>query len=638
MCGIAGFFNWNRAANSKAQTVQRALDRMVLRGPDGDGLHVSNGVAFAHRRLAVIDLAGGAQPLVDAETGVCLTYNGEIYNFKELRTELRQRGHSFQTHCDTEVLLRAYLEWGESCLDHLVGIFAFGIYDPRTEKLFLARDRAGAKPLYIALLPDGIAFASTVAALRAFPEVSGRVDSAAMVHYLTTIRTTLGTQTLLEDVQTIEAGCFLLADRNRKLPSMHRYWEFPVVPDAEKPRPLMEEAVEAVRLMVERAVCEQMNSDVPLGGFLSGGIDSTVIASIATRHGDFNAYSVGYGAQGYNEWPYVSKAADHYQMRCEKLQLDPNDFVDTWRFLMREKGLPLSTPNEVPIYHLAKALKQEYTVALSGEGADEVFGGYIMPYFSAYDFDRARRAPIGEGELPSRVDRAMMRFYQQPNLPDHVDHHFLLNSWISPRLHGSLLLPETAAGFDEVAYFYRSLFSRFEGCSTLDKHMHLHARINLEGLLNRVDSSTMAASVEGRVPFTDHRLAEYLCCMPDDYKMGWRDAVAAQQGRIMNVAEIDQRGLVESKILLRRAFFGDVPAEIMTRRKVSFPVPFREWLGGPLREFAGELLHASELISSHFQPAALEALLEQAENPSAGLMLWPLVNLAMWEWEGFCEF
>lgn len=633
MCGIVGFFAWDRTADPQDDSVKKAADCMALRGPDAAGFHSRHGVAFAHRRLSIIDLAGGSQPLVDAETGVCLTYNGEIYNFMELRSELQQSGHAFETRCDTEVLLRAYLEWGESCLERFVGIFAFGIYDPRTEKLFLGRDRVGAKPLYYALLPDGIAFTSTVAALRAFPQVSRRVSQSAMLHYLTTIRTTLGSQTLLEDVKCVEAGCFLRADRNRKLPALHRYWEFPIVPEAEKILPPIDEAMETVRTMVERSVQEQMISDVPLGGFLSGGVDSTIIAAIATRRGDFNAYSVGYGAEGYNEWPYVQIASDHFQMRCEKLLLDPKDFLETWRLLMREKGLPLSTPNEVPIYHLAKALKREYTVALSGEGADEVFGGYVMPYFSAYDFDRSRRNPLGAGQLPSGVDRAMMRLYQQPNLSNHVDHHFLLNSWISPSYHSDLLQPEVAECFEQVEHHYRGLFDRFEGCSTLDKHMHLHARINLEGLLNRVDSSTMAASVEGRVPFTDHRLAEYLFHLPDICKMDWRDESAAMQGRVMNVGEIDQQELVESKILLRRAFEREVPPEIMMRRKVSFPVPFREWLGGSLRDFAAELLGSSELIARSFCAKSVQSLVAQADHPSAGLMLWPLVNLALWEKE-----
>jgi len=632
MCGIAGFFNWDSEVPVPSGALRWAARTMALRGPDADGFYEQNGVGFAHRRLAVIDLAGGWQPMVDRASGVCLAYNGEIYNFKALRSELSALGHVFETQSDTEVLLRAYLQWGRSCLDRLVGIFAFGIYNPREERLFLARDRMGAKPLYYAQTAAGIAFASSVAALRPFEGVGGDVDHDALLHYFSSIRTTMGSRTLLRDVQTLEPGTALVAARSGRSVECFRYWEFPVVPiEAKQDAPPLDKAVETVGSMVAEAIAGQLVSDVPLGGFLSGGIDSTVIASVASGLGEFGAYSVGYGEHGCNEWPYVRLAARHAGIECREIHLDSSGFVDTWKFLMREKGLPLSTPNEIPIHYLACALRQDYTVALSGEGADEVFGGYVSPYFSAFDFDRARRTPPASGEALGSVERAMARLYGQSHLPDHVEHHFLLNSWMAPDIQQALLQPELAGRLPAIHGFYRGLFDRFEGCSTLDKHMHLHARINLEGLLNRVDSSTMSASVEARVPYTDHRIAEYLYRLPDEYRMAWRDEASRRKGRIMNVAEIDQRNLVESKMLLRRAFQAEVPQEIMTRRKVSFPVPFREWLGGALRDFAAEALGRSHLVGEVAQGAVLKEVVDGADNPSYAMWLWPLVNLALWE-------
>ncbi|MDF7800897.1 asparagine synthase (glutamine-hydrolyzing) [Pontiellaceae bacterium B1224] len=628
MCGIAGFFSWDSAAPVPSRALRRAGKRMVLRGPDADGFYEQNGVGFTHRRLTVIDLAGGWQPMVDRTSGVCLTYNGEIYNFKALRTELTALGHIFETQCDTEVLLHAYLQWGRACLDRFVGIFSFGIYDPREELLFLARDRMGAKPLYYALTDDGVAFASTVAALRSFDGVGRAVDSEALLHYFSSIRTTMGSRTLLRDVQTLEPGTALVARRSHRAVECVRYWEFPIVPESEKQAPPLAEAVETVRALVEDAVTGQLVSDVPLGGFLSGGIDSSVIASLAAKHGEYGAYNVGYGEHGCNEWPFVRLAAQFAEIQCREIQLSSDGFVDAWTFLMKEKGLPLSTPNEIPILHLARALRQDYTVALSGEGADEVFGGYVTPYFSAYDFDRARRMPP---DAPGALERALLRLYGQDCLPGHVEHHFLLNSWMDPRTQQVLLQPDLAEHLPAVWDFYQGLFDRFEGCSTLDKHMHLHARINLEGLLNRVDSSTMSASVEARVPFTDHRLADYMYRLPDEYRMAWRDETARQQGRIMNVAEIDQRNLVESKLLLRRAFSAVVPPEIMNRRKVSFPVPFREWLGGSLRDFAADTLSSSELVAEVVQRPVLIELIDGADDPAYAMQLWPLVNLALWD-------
>jgi asparagine synthase (glutamine-hydrolysing) len=225
----------------------------------------------------------------------------------------------------------------------------------------------------------------------------------------------------------------------------------------------------------------------------------------------------------------------------------------------------------------------------------------------------------------------MLRLYGQDYLQSHVEQHFLLNSWMSPQTQKLLLQPELARHFSTVRRFYQTLFDHFEGCSTLDKHMHLHARINLEGLLNRVDSSTMAASVEARVPFTDHRIAEFVYSLPDKFRMHWRDECARQQGLDLNVAEIDQRNLVESKRLLRRAFSAEVPPEIMKRRKVSFPVPFREWLGGTLRDFVADTLSASSLVLDITQRPVLMELIDGADHPAYAMQLWPLVNLALWE-------
>ncbi|MDZ8117251.1 asparagine synthase (glutamine-hydrolyzing) [Pontiella agarivorans] len=631
MCGIAGFFSWDSNAPVPSRPLRRASERMALRGPDADGFYEQSGVGFAHRRLTVIDLTGGWQPLEDRASGVCLTYNGEIYNFRELRTQLVGLGHTFETQCDTEVLLHAYLQWGRACTERFVGIFAFAIYDPQEELLFLARDRMGAKPLYYAQTDEGVAFASTVAALRAFDGIGSDIEFDAVLHYFSSIRTTMGSRTLLRDVQTLEAGFQLTARRVNRSVEFQRYWEFPIVPESEKEAPPLSEAVETVRSLVEEAVAGQLVSDVPLGGFLSGGIDSSLIASLASKQGAYGAYNVGYGEHGCNEWPYVRMAAEFAEIQCREIHLNSDGFVDAWIFLMKEKGLPLSTPNEIPIWQLARSLREDYTVALSGEGADEVFGGYVTPYFSAYDFDRAKRKP---SDAPGSVERALLRLYGQDCLPGHVAHHFLLNSWMAPATQQVLLQPDLSARFPAVWDFYQGLFDRFEGCSTLDKHMHLHARINLEGLLNRVDSSTMSASVEARVPFTDHRIADYLYRLPNEYRMAWRDESARQQGRVMNVAEIDSRNLVESKLLLRRAFRDEVPPEIMNRRKVSFPVPFREWFGGALRDFAGDTLSSSCLVGEMVQRPVLTELIDGADDPGYAMQLWPLVNLALWEQNG----
>ena len=649
MCGIAGTMDAglvgtsgkaaDAAFHEEASTAtQAALDVMAARGPDGQGVWSGPGIVLGHRRLAIIDVAGGRQPLQDRETGVVLTFNGEIFNYRDLKRELVALGHAFETASDTEVLLRAYLQWDEACLARLSGMFAFALYDPRRRALFLARDRIGVKPLFYSVQGACLRFASSCAALRRFPGVGRELDLAAVSHYLSTIRATLGRRTLYRDIQSLLPGeCLTLASGTSE-PVIRRYWDFPIIAAADKPRPDFDEAANCVRAMLEHSVREQLISDVPLGGFLSGGVDSSVLAALASKEtgGAFTAYSVGYAREGYNEWPFTRETAAMHQTPCREIELNEADFPDLWLRLIRAKGLPLSTPNEVPIFSLSQALRREFTVALSGEGADEIFGGYVTPYFSAFDYDRARHGAPAPGDTLTPTDLALRRLYRRPYLICRPDHFFLVNTWMPFDAKRRLLRDDVwreLEGDAAVFGFYEGWFDRLRDCTTFDAYMHVHARVNLEGLLARVDSSAMAASVEARVPFTDHRLAEYLFTLPDDYKMDFRNPAARTAAAGMNVTEIDRDNLIESKRLLRRAFRRDVPSSVMARPKVSFPVPFREWFSESLREMARSAFEQSALPGTFFDRATLESLLNTADQPQSAMTLWPLTNLCLWEAE-----
>ncbi len=654
MCGIAGAMDAGLAGSADAReagaafleaaasATQAALDVMAARGPDGQGLWRAPGVVLGHRRLAVLDVAGGAQPMTDRATGVALVYNGEIYNYRELRTELVALGHAFATASDTEVLLRAWLQWGEDALTRLSGMFAFALYDPRRRALFLARDRIGIKPLFYAVQGARLQFASSCSALLRYPGVGRAPHWDAVSHYLSTIRATLGRQTLYRDIQSLLPGECLSFAAGTDAPSVRRYWDFPIVPAADKPRPDFDNAAEHVRELLTCAVREQLVSDVPLGGFLSGGVDSSALAALAAREtgGAFTAYSVGYERDGYHEWDYTRQTARMHNVACREAVLREADFPGLWRRLIREKGLPLSTPNEAPIFELSRALRRELTVALSGEGADEMFGGYVTPYFSAFDYDRARRVAPASGEELTPTDRALQRLYRRPYLLCRPDHFFLVNTWMPFDAKRNLLQPDVWGMTDSDAAvfgFYEGWFDRLRDCTTFDAYLHVHARVNLEGLLQRVDSSSMAASVEVRVPFTDHRLAEYLFTLPDDYKMDFKAPASRAAAAEMNIAEIDRAGLIESKRLLRRAFRQEVPPAVLARPKVSFPVPFRENFAGAWRALAREAFERSTLPDTLFRRSALESLLDTADQPQSALALWPVTNLCLWEAEERAE-
>ncbi len=638
MCGIIGTISLNGDPSVPLDRVRAGMDRMALRGPDDHGLFSAPGVALGHRRLSIIDLQTGQQPLIDPVTGTAVVFNGEIYNYRELREELSCAGRTFRTNSDTEVLLQACLEWGVRALDRLSGMYAFAVYEPAARRLFLARDRLGIKPLFYGVRSGRLYFASSMAALLCFPDIEPVMDPAAASHYLTTLRTTLDRRTLIKNVCVLLPGEYLVAEMGKPEAEVRRYGDIPVLAAHDKEEPGIDRSLERVAEMMTTSIREQLISDVPLGGFLSGGIDSSVIASLANRlsNGRFDAYSVGYDIDGYNEWPFVRAATAFHDMECQEIHLAPEAYPADWKFLIGQKGLPISTSNEIPIYQLARALKKDFTVALSGEGADEIFGGYVIPYFSAFDYDRARHTEPAAGEELNALDRAMRRLYRRPFLLCHADQHFILNSWVSFAQKVALLTTaawDALGGDEEVCGFYEGLFDRFAPCSTFDKHMHVHARVNLEGLLFRVDSSTMAASVEGRVPYTDHRIVEYLFSLPDRYKIDWKDAASEEKARIRNVQEIDRDGLVESKLLLRRAFAGHVPREILDRPKMSFPVPVREWLGGFLKDFAADAIRGSALAGTFFDTEELDRLLKTADTPLSGMALWPVTNLCLWQKE-----
>jgi asparagine synthase (glutamine-hydrolysing) len=612
------------------------MDAMALRGPDDEGTYFTPNLGLGHRRLAIIDPAGGRQPFTDPATGATIVFNGEIYNYAELRKKLASCGHTFQTQSDTETLLHAYLEWGADCLDACIGMFALAIYTPSGGQLFLARDRFGIKPLYWSEQQKTVYFASSLKALlQLLPQRPG-MDADAISHYLSTIRTNLGAQTLLHNVKLIEPGHWMRIQPSGEK-QLHCYWTPPRIRPEDKPDDSFESAAEKVSELVEDSVRLRRISDVPLGGFLSGGVDSTIIADIACKQSEhhYHAYNVGYAQDGFNEWPFVKEAAQHCNMNCRQIELQANDFPALWEQLISLNGQPLSTPNEVPIYMLAKALKQDYTVALSGEGADEVFGGYTLPYFAAKDFDRAARTPQAAQENEP-FSQAIARAYGQPFLPDLPTQHLTLNTLLSNAEKEIWLTPNLQQNINEraaVRNYYESLYNHTEGLSTLDRIMHVHLRINLEGLLLRMDSSTMASSVEARVPFTDHRLVDLAFALPDTYRMDWRSPAACQQGRLHNVFEIHQMDLIESKRVLRKAFANRIPKSILTRPKVSFPVPVFEWMDSWMKPAIKEILAASPLRNNVLNLLMIDAWLND-QLPMHSAKIWPIVNLCMWHQQG----
>ncbi len=583
-------------------------DVMSHRGPDGAGLWRSaDGAAvLAHRRLAVIDpTPEGAQPMVSEGGRWAISYNGELYNDAELRRELAAIGVRFRTRSDTETVLAAIAAWGPDAFARMRGMYALVAYDTLARKVLIARDPLGIKPLYWWTDGgDGATFviASELQAILAHPEVCARPDLATISSYLTTIRTTLGSRTLFEGVRTVRPGEVIQIDLARHdVSAVSRWRSVPVNPG------ITGDAAASIREAVRGSVAAHLRSDVPVCSLLSGGIDSTVIAMCAAQAGLAANEPVRTYCSGFDDgaadadMACARRAASELGTVHTQAPITERMFLERWAEMVERLGTPLSTPNEVAINEVARRLRADgRIVALSGEGADELLAGYDLILAAALQFELAER-PDDVGTLAMR--RALL----------HVD----ANAWVPPASKQDVLSEGVWRACQSDAPMRSELAAEFAdlaaaagpAASGLDVHLRYLRRVNLAGLLQRLDTSTMLEGVEGRTPFADVRLAELAESLP------WRCKFAPGVGG----------SAAGTKLPLRAAFAGagGVPDWVITRPKASFPLPFTGWLGG-----MGDALRESEFASAVFAPGAIEAV---AQQPAALWRLaWPMLNIAMW--------
>ncbi len=602
-------------------------DRLTRRGPDDQGLAEHHNVLFAHRRLKVIDPDGGVQPMWSPDSRYLLIYNGELYNDAAIRRELTQHHRvEFTTDCDTETLLHALIVWDDAALTRVRGMFAFALYDFVENRLLLARDPLGIKPLYYARVGREFVVASQPGAILAHPDMAVEPDLAVVSAYLSTIRTTLGRRTMFAGVQTVLPGeCVVVRFIDgRPDVSCREYWTEPSMTRGEL---TFEDATVLVREAVVDSVAAHLRSDVPRCLLLSGGLDSAIIATICRDLGAADIMQTWCAADADDcgeDRQFASTMAAHLGARHHEAIVDASTFQRMWLELIALNGVPLSTPNETAIRAVAASLKPHATVALSGEGADELFGGYAMPILCGLDAIHLGESP-GEGRVRERFIAELVAQYGSASLGSEVDHYLRCNSWIPTDRKGSLLTDQAlrAAEFDrllvaEVAgQFAREDETDLEAEQRL---LRVHRRINLTGLLGRLDTSTMAESVEGRTPFADAKLAELAASLPFEHKFQARRAV---DGGWSSAAQTLARGAVETKRVLRAAFARDVPLDILQRPKASFPLPFQQWLT-PVVQRIGRSSVAGAIIRG-------EAMSALCADPAANwLALWPVANIALW--------
>jgi len=621
MCGIAGVFHFDRSLSADRSTLESMAATLDHRGPDGDGVFLHRHVGLAHRRLSIIGLDSGAQPLCNEDESVWVTFNGEIYNYPQLRPELEARGHRFRTDTDTEVLVHLYEEHGEDLVDHLTGMFAFAIYDRARDRLLLARDRVGIKPLYYARSKGGLWFASELRALIRGGAVDRRVNVATIARFLA-IRYAAGSETLLDGVSRLLPGHLLVVDWQDV--RVKRYWDLEF--DRSPIEGSFEEAAEQLDELLGQVVQDHMLSDVPLGFLLSGGVDSTAILALAKARTNRRLYTFTIGFEGESvpdERPYARLAAEQLGTEHHETSISSTAFRDFLPSYVSAMEEPVCEPPAIALHYVSKLAHEHVKVVLSGEGGDEAFAGYSN-YAHLLKLERMKRSvgPLRALAWPALATAFRLlpgaRYQKYRHFAAKPLREYYLGRTYDPTNPFNAAPAKTLSG-DLLAAFQRGapehyfdqLNARGSEWGTLSHMLYVDTRSWLpDDLLIKADKITMANSLELRVPFLDHRVLEFSARLPDAYKI---------------------QGSVQKRIL-RHVLADKVPSEILSRPKAGFPVPFQRWFREELRGFLRDLLLDRRAIErGYFEKRALEALLEaNAERGEHSSALFCLAVLELW--------
>lgn len=631
MCGIVGILDLR-------QTPERGLIEkmnriMHHRGPDGEGYHIEGPVALAHRRLSIIDLSGGAQPLCNEDGGVWITFNGEIYNFPQLREELLSKGHRFKTRSDTETIVHAWEEWGEECPKRLRGMFAFALWDSRARTLFLARDRMGKKPLYYWSDGSRFLFASELKALLQDVEVPRRLDPAALTDYLNYHYIPFP-RTIFKDIHKLEPGNSLSvridsaglapeAAPARKATlalNVQAYWTLRYAPDPSRSE---QDWIDALREKLEEAVRIRLISEVPLGAFLSGGIDSSTVVALMSRvqSAPVKTFSIGFKEEDFSELQYARRIAELFGTEHHEYVVEP-DALEVLPQLAWEFDEPFADASAIPTYYVSKLARENVTVILSGDGGDETFAGYRR-YRWASDMGRydwlpgwARRSLFG---LPAALmpeglkGKGTLRHLSR----DPFARYAGLNTFGENGYLRELLSPEVLAGLEAGTSLpdYSAMRRFYDDCLAHDyltRIQHVDTKTYLaEDILTKVDRASMLCSLETRAPLLDHEVVELAACMPSGIKL--------KQG--------------ETKYILKKAMEGILPNDILYRRKMGFGVPLVHWFKKDLVSYARDILLSQQARERGiFNPPRVEKLLNDHQKSGRDLSarIWALLFFEHW--------
>ena len=627
MCGITGFFNFNGINGDSLRLVEKMADSLIHRGPDDKGVFSDNYVALGHRRLSVIDVKNGKQPMFDANKTVAVVYNGEIYNFQNLRKELEESGFSFYTESDTEVLINSYLKWGENFVEKLNGMFAFALYDKLKKTLYLFRDRLGVKPLFYTFYNNTIIFSSEPKAIFFFP-VPKEINKKALSHYLTSHNINIGEETLYKNIFMLPPATFLKYNENGLKKAT--YWNMSFIDEDYEEEFYLSE----IKKRLKDSTLMRLVSDVPIGAYLSGGVDSSILVSIITEKakGRFKTFSIGLDIDGFNEFEYSNMLNEFLNIEHYNHFFDNSKYFKLNSELIDKKDFPLNVPNEILLFELSKKLKEQVTVVLSGEGADELFGGYGYFLRSVHDFCKIfilNRCPDFYNEnVRYFAEESLQRLYKSTELCSVEE--FLYKVYSVFDLNEKNFIFNFKTNDDFILEHFSSVLNSCEKTSYYDKFLYFLETYHLQGLLLRNDNATMSASVECRVPFTDYKFVEFAFNIPFKYKLKWKNDKSQIDAIVSNASEISEKYDI-SKYILKKSFKGTVPEKILSRNKFSFPVPLNEWFNGEFSYVIRETFNdKNSLFYEYFNYENISDFIKAPFYGKKGLKVWMLLNLKTW--------
>ncbi len=619
MCGIAGILSFDREQAVSEARVRTMCDAITYRGPDSDGFYVNGNVGLGMRRLRIIDLEGGKQPIFNEDGQIALVFNGEIYNYRELRPELEARGHTFRTHSDTETIVHLYEEEGEDCVRKLRGMFAFALWDNRQRKLFIARDRLGKKPLFYVNDGKRFVFGSEIKCITALREHRLDMDVRTLDSYFS-LGYIPSPHTIYKQVLQLPAA-HTMTIRDGTI-STRRYWDVSSVAPSSDTRE--EVVIEKLTTLLKESVRLRLVSDVPFGAFLSGGVDSSLVVALMSSFMSepVKTFTIGFEEKSRNEMEFARATARHFKTDHHEMLCRP-DAVGLCEKLVDHFDEPYADASAIPTFMVAKFAREKVTMTLSGDGGDELFAGYDH-YLKTKQLALLRKVSLGTMPTLLRAGANVAGLVSQPiaaraqwaayrmNLPEEESLREGV-SIFSHDLKTELLAGQVNEQLDgSMVELFRAAFAEGKHFDSINRMLYVDLRTYLvDDILTKVDRMTMANSLESRVPLLDHVLVEYVFSLPSELKL---------------------KGMVR-KYILKKTAARMLPEEILSRKKMGFGLPLREWFRGPLKAMTRDVLLGPAMSSSGlFERATIERMVVEHEQGTRHHEehLWALMQFAMW--------